>query len=177
MTIQTARLQLAPYSPHNLLALIEGVDEFAESFGLPAADGLREFYVSGDVSPAWLEQLRAAAAPDPWVHGFAVVHRASQSVIGALGFKGRPGSDGVVEIAYGIVPMHQRQGYATEAATAGCEFAAASGLVRAISAHTMPEANASTCVLTRCGFSHVAEIVDPDDGLVWRWERVLPPAS
>jgi len=26
-------------------------------------------------------------------------------------------------------------------------------------------------VLTKCGFRHVADLVDPEDGPVWRWER------
>jgi len=29
-------------------------------------------------------------------------------------------------------------------------------------------------VLERCGFVHVGDDDDPDDGVVWRWE--LPPA-
>ena len=33
------------------------------------------------------------------------------------------------------------------------------------------EANASTRVLTKCGFRHVGEVMDPEDGLVWRWEK------
>ncbi len=38
-------------------------------------------------------------------------------------------------------------------------------------AHTCPEPNASTRVLTKCGFRRVGEVMDPDDGLVWRWEK------
>jgi [ribosomal protein S5]-alanine N-acetyltransferase len=25
-------------------------------------------------------------------------------------------------------------------------------------------------VLTRCGFERTGQVVDPEDGLVWRWE-------
>jgi hypothetical protein len=25
-------------------------------------------------------------------------------------------------------------------------------------------------VLTRCGFEHIDEVMDPEDGVVWRWE-------
>jgi hypothetical protein len=46
-------------------------------FGARAADRLREFFVSGDVSPAWLAALRGASGPDPWRHGSFVVHRES----------------------------------------------------------------------------------------------------
>jgi ribosomal-protein-alanine N-acetyltransferase len=172
MAIETTHLSLIPYSPDQLLALIEGNERFEQRFGLPAADGLRAFYVSGEVSPAWLAQLRASSSADPWVHGFAVVHRQSRSVIGSVGFKGRPNEDAVVEIGYGIVSAFQGRGLATEAAEAAVAFAFGSGEVRLVRAHTLPTQNASTRVLAKCGFERTGEIEDfEDDGLVWRWER------
>ena len=170
MVIETVRLQLVPYSPKHLLALIEGYQQFAKCFGLPAADELRSFVVSDDVSPGWLAQLRASSVPDPWVHGFAVIDRHSQSVVGSVGFKGPPDQQGVVEIAYGIVPAFRGRGYATEAAAAGVTFACGHE-VRCVRAHTLPAINASTRVLEKCGFEYAGELEDPDDGLVWRWER------
>lgn len=171
MAIETVHLQLIPYSPEHLLALVEGYERFEERFGLRAADGLRAFIVSDEVSPAWLSRLRASLPADPWVHGFAVVHRESRSVIGNVGFKGPPAEDGMVEIAYGIVPVFQGRGYATEAAEAVVAFAFASGRVRLVRAHTFPTPNASTRVLAKCGFECTGEVEDPEDGLVWRWER------
>ena len=171
MTIETAHLRLIPYSPEHLLALIEGEERFEERSGWRAAEGLRAFFVSDEVSPAWLAQLRASAAADPWVHGFAVIHPESGSVIGSVGFKGPPDEGGVVEIAYGIVPAFQGRGYATEAAAAAVAFAFDSGCVDLVRAHTLPTPNASTRVLAKCGFERTGEVVDPEDGLVWRWER------
>jgi RimJ/RimL family protein N-acetyltransferase len=171
MSIDTAHLSLIPYSPDQLLALIEGYERFEECFGMKAAEGLREFMVSADVSPEWLARLRASSSADPWLHGFAVVHRESRSVIGIVGFKGPPDDDATVEIAYGIVPRFQGRGYATEAAEAGFAFAMGSGRVRLVRAHTLPTPNASTRVLTKCGFQFTGPIEDPEDGLVWRWER------
>jgi hypothetical protein len=100
MTIETARLQLRPHAPDHLLALLEGVPQFEERIGLRAAGGLQDFIASDEISPAWLAQLRTARAADPWMHGFAVVHRESASVIGSAGFKGPPDEDEAVEIAY-----------------------------------------------------------------------------
>jgi RimJ/RimL family protein N-acetyltransferase len=171
MTIETPRLLLTPYSPAHLCALLEGIDEFEQVFGAPAADGLRTFLVSDDVSPEWLARLQAASTPDPWVHGFAIVDRASGSVIGSLGFKGRPDDDGVVEIAYGIVPAFQHQGLGTEATQAGLAFAFEIDAVARVRAHTRPSNTASTRVLEKCGFDFIGPVNDPDDGSVWRWER------
>jgi ribosomal-protein-alanine N-acetyltransferase len=73
--------------------------------------------------------------------------------------------------AYAITPEHQGKGFATEAAAALVSYAFASGEVRVVRAHTLPLPNASTRVLTKCGFQKAGEVIDPDDGLVWRWER------
>ncbi len=173
MAIATAHLRLLPMGPAQLLALGEGVAQFEAVTGLHAAEGLRGFFVSGDVSPAWLERLRASTEYDPWKHGFAVVEGGSDTVVGLASFKGPPDADGVVEIAYGIVPLYEGRGYATEAATALVGFAQHDDRVRVLRAHTLPERNASTHVLTKCGFELLGEVIDPEDGLVWRWER--PP--
>src|SRR6478609_2838704 len=119
-----------------------------------------------EVSSVWLALLDSSNVIDPWIHGFVVVHQATGSVIGKCGFKGPPGADGAVEIAYGIAPEHQGKGYATEAAAALVSYAFDSGQVRVARAHTLPEANASTRVLTKCGFRRMGEVVDPEDGLV-----------
>jgi ribosomal-protein-alanine N-acetyltransferase len=171
MSIDTTHLRLSPFSPDHLLALIESDERFEKRFGLPAAEGLRAFYVSDEISSAWLEQLRASSSADPWVHGFAVVHRKSRSAIGTVGFKGPPDEEGMVEIGYGIVPAFQGRGHATEAAESCVAFAFDNDQVRLVRAHTLPESNASTRVLEKLGFEHTSEVTDPEDGLVWRWER------
>jgi len=101
---------------------------------------------------------------------FAAIDRATGEAVGSCAFKGPP-TDGVVEIAYGIDPQHRGRGYATEAAEALTRFALADDRVRLVRAHTLPEVSASTRVLTKCGFRHVGEVLDPEDGPVWRWER------
>lgn len=151
--------------------MFEEPERFAELTGFDAAEGLREFFVSGEVSPEWLARLRTASGPDPWRYGFFVVKPEKGAAIGTALFKGPPDDHGVVEIAYAIVPASEGRGYATEAAGALVEFAFASGQVRLVRAHTLPEANASTRVLQKCGFRHTEAVVDPEDGLVWRWER------
>ena len=171
--LDTPHLRLAPWTPAQLLAMLESVERFESEAGLPLADGLRDLFVSGEVSPAWVEQLRAAPGPDPWTLGFAVVHRDEGRVIGSAGFKGPPGEDGSAEIAYGIAPGYQGSGFATEAARALVAFALERVDVTSIRAHTMPENGASGHVLAKCGFQHVGEVTDPDDGLVWRWERAV----
>lgn len=177
--IETRRLRLLPLAPHHILALIEAPDRFAELTGFAAAPGLREFFVSDELSPAFCDSLRALHDADPWRFGFSIVDRERRLIVGGAGFKGPPDAAGMVEIAYGVVPDFEGRGYATEAAGGIIEWAINSGLVRTLRAHTRPLPNASTRVLANCGFSFVGDVVDPDDGPVWRWERSAdtPPGS
>lgn len=164
---------LRPFTPEQLLALLDGVAAFENLMGVRAGDGLRDFFVSGDVSADWLMLLRSASGADPWVFGFAVVHRDEGLVIGVASFKGPPDEDGVVEIAYGIVPSHAGQGYATEAATALVQFAVERVDVCTIRAHTRLDGHASMRVLAKCGFHRLGEVEDPEEGRVLRWERTV----
>lgn len=169
--VNSARLELRVHSPQSLLALIEGEEVFQRVFGLRAAEGLRSYFVSGEVSPLWLAQLREAHQPDPWTFGFAVVDRANALVVGSAGFKGRPDDAGTAEVAYAIVPAFEGKGYATETLGELVRFAFNDERVRKLCAHTLPVHNASGRVLSKNGFVHVGEVIDPDDGPVWRWER------
>jgi len=172
MSLETARLKLIPAAPAHILTLIEDPERFEQRASFPASRGLREMFVSGEVSPDWLAALRDSQEPDPWRYGFFLVHRDTSAAIGAAGFKGPPDTTtGMVEIAYGIVPSFERQGYATEAAAALVVFAFEVPSVTLIRAHTLPTSKASQRVLIKCGFHHVANVDDPDDGAVSRWER------
>ncbi|HWQ92317.1 MAG TPA: GNAT family N-acetyltransferase [Clostridia bacterium] len=123
------------------------------------------------VSAAWLALLEGSSLADPWIHGFVMEHRDTGGAIGRCGFKGPADGNGMVEIAYSVDPEHESQGYATEAAEALVGYAFGQHQVRVVWAHTLPQSSASTRVLIKCGFRHVGEVVDPEDGLVWRWER------
>jgi ribosomal-protein-alanine N-acetyltransferase len=158
--ILTESLKLLLQTPEEVLASIEAMSPSDRA----------------EVSPEWLTRVKASTSPDPWMHGFAIVHRSSGTVIGSCGYKGAPNPEAEVEIAYGVDPAYQGQGYATEAARALIAFAFDSGRVRLVRAHTRPVESASTRVLSKCKFERVGEVVDPEDGLVWRWELKLGEA-
>jgi [ribosomal protein S5]-alanine N-acetyltransferase len=166
------RIHLLPQTPAHVVAMRSGPDAYQQLSGHCLAEGLREMAGGPEVSPEFVAR-QLAAAPDVWVHGFAIVETAENVVIGMCGYKGPPNQDATVEIAYGLAPAYQGRGYATEAARELTARAFATGQVRRVIAHTLPEPNASTRVLTRCGFIHVGEVIDPEDGLVWRWEKVI----
>lgn len=124
--------------------------------------------VRAQMSQDWWDKFHASAFEDPWVHGFRVCLPGGAEV-GMGSFKGPP-VNGSVEIAYAIVPEHQGKGYATEAARAMTDYAFRSPEVTLVCAHTLPDGIASQRVLQKAGFRHVGEVVDPEDGLVWRFE-------
>lgn len=154
LEIRTSSLTLRLESKEKILAAIEALS--------PAE--------RAEISPLWLARLMSSTSADPWTHSFAMVNHEDGAVIGSCAFKGPPDQDGAVEIAYGVNPDYQGLGYATEAARALVEYAFATGLVRLVRAHTLPNENASTSVLKKCGFAFAGDVVDPEDGPVWRWE-------
>lgn len=164
------RIHLFQHTAKHLAAMRTSADAYEQLSGYRLAEGLREMATGPEVSPEFLAQQETAAGGDVWLHGFAIVEVTKGVAIGMCGYKGPPKEE-TVEIAYGLAPAYQRRGYATEAAQELVARAFASGLVRRVLAHTLPELNASTRVLARCGFERVGEVMDPEDGLVWRWER------
>jgi RimJ/RimL family protein N-acetyltransferase len=164
------RVTLLSHTPDHLRALLEGTDVYERRFKIKVAEGVRDFLVGPEVSAEFLERLKGPATADPWKDGFAVVHVADNTIIGFGSFTGPPTGDGIVEIAYGIAPGYQNRGHATEAAQELIRRAITSGLVRTVQAHTLPQHNASTRVLLKCGFTFRGEVTHEEEGVVWRWE-------
>jgi [ribosomal protein S5]-alanine N-acetyltransferase len=112
----------------------------------------------------------------PW-GGYLAIDPVTRIVVGTCAFKGPPDVRGEVELAYFTFPTHEGQGYATAMARTLCDRAAASGGVRLVRAHTLPERNASVRVLEKLGFRWGGEVHDPEDGPVWRWEWQVPTGN
>lgn len=154
VTIPTARLDLVLQSPDEVLAWIDS---------LPPAD-------RAEVSPDWIARIQTSPPGNPWVFSYTALERSTGTAIGTCAFKGPPDRLGMVEIAYGIDPVYRRQGFATEIAMGLVQFALATGQVRVVRAHTKNENPASARVLAKCGFRSLGEVIEPEDGLVCRWE-------
>jgi [ribosomal protein S5]-alanine N-acetyltransferase len=90
--------------------------------------------------------------------------------VGTCAFKSAPDAAGTVELAYMTFPAFERRGHATAMAGALEKIAFAAGAPLVI-AYTLPQENASTRALRRNGFAFAGETIDPEDGLVWRWEK------
>jgi RimJ/RimL family protein N-acetyltransferase len=126
----------------------------------------------GDEGPAReiLEQTIALLTrdprPAPWRSYLA---RLDGQAIGIGAFKSAPTPAGEVELAYMTFPAFERQGHATRMVGVLADIADQAGAMPI--ALTLPEENASNRALKRNGFIYAGEVQDPEDGLVWRWER------
>ena len=138
------------------------------SANLNAMDAATRAQVSAD----WWAKFQRSAFEDPWIHGFKLLMLDGTNV-GLGSFKGPP-TNGVVEIAYAILPAYQGRGHATAAARAMVDYAFRCAEVCTVLAHTLPDGAASQRVLRKSGFKHTSEVVDPEDGLVWRFEISRP---
>jgi [ribosomal protein S5]-alanine N-acetyltransferase len=147
-------------------ALAEGDEVFTERFGVPVEPDWAGF---PEALPILLEAA-TAATPSEWRP--QLFFDDDGALVGNGGWKGSPDRDGRVELGYAIAPSRQRRGIATAAVRELVERARRAG-ARTVLAHTLPERNASTTVLERCGFVKSAEVLDPDEGPVWRWELQL----
>ena len=156
--IRTERLELIPATP----------DLLAAALGSPAALGAG---LGAQVPSSWppefldppaLEFTRDRLADAPhdggWWMYFLVLPAGSADrvLVGTVGYKGPP-LEGTVEIGYGIVTDHQRQGYASEAVRGLLARAFRVPEVQRVIAETLPHLTPSIGVLRKCGFELTGE--------------------
>lgn len=138
-------------------------DRFAQQLA-PAFGGEEE--PAREILAQTIALLSRDPRPAPW--GSYVVQLEGRP-IGVGAFKSAPAPSGEVEIAYMTFPAYEGRGHATATIAALVDIAVQGG-ARPI-AHTLPVENMSNKALRRNGFVYAGEVVDPEDGLVWRWER------
>jgi ribosomal-protein-alanine N-acetyltransferase len=164
---------LVAHNPRQLLALIESTAAYEKSSGLRVADGVREFLRRLTRLSRRIARGNGPRSVEIWLCDCAQDRQRRDRTVR---IRRSTGFRRAVEIAYSISPDYQGRGFATEAATALVDFASSSDRVRTVCAYTLPEMNASTRVLEKCGFRKTGEIFDSENHLVWRWEKT-PPRS
>lgn len=150
-------------------ALVEGDAEFSERFGVRVEDGWLVFH---ETRPALVAAAQCDKV-DPW--GLHLFFDDDETLVGIGGWKGPP-VGGVAELGYAVAPARRGRGIATSVVRKLLARAQRAGLNVAV-AHTLAQESASTAVLRRCGFTRVTELLDPDEGPVWRWEYGVQTAG
>ncbi|MGY3202491.1 GNAT family N-acetyltransferase [Streptomyces sp. TE5632] len=148
--VPTDRLTLASITPAVASDLSSSGDGGYRWVGAAPADGTRvgaglmvKQYEEGTFHPEWTM--------------YVLVRREDDLAVGAMGFHRAPDGDGRVEIGYDLVEGARGHGYATEALRALSAWALAQDGVRTVTA-VIDRANLpSQNVVTRAGFTRVAE--------------------
>ena len=174
-TLQTTHLTIRPFTRDLMLAAIDDPAAAGALLELDVAAGWPNNDENGALPFLAGELARDPALAEWGMHLF--VQRDDRVIIGTSGFKGRPLTDGSVEIGYGIVPDYQGRGYTTEGVKALVDWALDQQAVTRVIADCLPENQRSVRVLTKVGFQQL-----PSSGGYLNWEvrrnssrRAAPP--
>jgi RimJ/RimL family protein N-acetyltransferase len=122
--------------------------------------------VATDVVTGIVAMYETTGYLPPWI-GYLAIHEGK--CVGTCAFKTAP-IEGRVELAYFTFPEHEGRGIATSMARRLVQKAMPESQGLRICAQTLPVRSASTKVLEKLGFQHLAEVDHPEDGKVWEWE-------
>ena len=164
MTDDAAVVAVLPARVEWLEALAESDEVFTTRFDIPVVAGWIRFPES---LPATIDRARRRPL-DPW--GTHLLFDDDGALVGFGGFHGAP-RDGEVELSCAVARARQGRGVATAVVGQLVDRGRDAGLT-VVSAHTLPEENASTAVLRKRGFAHTGSRDEPD-GELWRWELPL----
>lgn len=168
--IQTARLRLVPMSVIALDGLIAGDRTLAESGDVVRfPEPFRPPPETGDVLEFFRDVVAAGTAFPP----FFIVRREDETVLGAAGVN-PPDPQGVAIMGYGIYPEFERQGYASEAATALVDWASKAPGVQVVRATIEVGHIASERVAQKAGLEATGERFEAEGMTLGAWERRLP---
>jgi len=105
---------------------------------------------------------------DPKWFGYLAIDNKTKQIVGTCAFKGTPSKEKTVEIAYFTFPEFEGKGLRDSDGVHAHSSGAVQSEVESVIAHTLPESNASTRILQKVGMKFMGEVVDPEDGRVWR---------
>ena len=159
--IRTERLELIPATLDLLAAALDGRAALSAGLGARVPSSWPPEFLDPPALEFTRQRLAEAPRDGAWWMYFIVLPAAGDRVlIGSAGYKGPP-AEGTVEIGYGIVTDHQRQGYASEAARGLVARAFRVPEVHRVIAETLPELTPSIGVLRRCHFELIGEGSEP----------------
>jgi RimJ/RimL family protein N-acetyltransferase len=160
--IVTDRLQLVPATVELTRAALDGERALEACLGASVPASWPPEFLDPPSLMFVLDRL--AEGPEQagwWLHFIVLQHPAGRTLIGSAGYKGPPSADGTVEVGYGIVRDHHRQGYASEAVRGLLSHAFALPAVHRVIAETYPELAGSIGVLAKCGFHLIGAGSEP----------------
>ncbi|MED3054344.1 GNAT family N-acetyltransferase [Bacillus thuringiensis] len=124
-------------------------------------------YNSGPHIVGHVENVKQDVALLPW-GAWYVLRKEDDSVLGDIGFKGKPNEKQTVEIGYGFIEKYWNQGYATEAVRELIDWAFKTGEVETIIAETLLDNYSSMRVLEKL---HMKRVNATETMINWKIEK------
>lgn len=170
LQIATSRLKLIPCPLEVAQAAITDNSQVETLLRIRIPDDWYATEVQ-DFLPKYAQML----TNDPSQLGWGVwlmIHTADSTLIGDLGFGGKPDEQGTVEMGYEVFPAYQKQGYAFEAVQALVNWAITQPNLKRIIAHSPQDHTASIRILEKLGLQQLGTVNLPDypDALVFKWQ-------
>lgn len=116
--------------------------------------------------------MQAAARPEDEQFGiWLIIERATNAIVGDIGFLGPP-DHGIVELGFSILPDQRRRGFATDATRALVAWAFREPGVLGVIARSDIDNVTSMRVLEAVGFTRMG---DSDGRILWRLDQTQEP--
>lgn len=156
--LETPRLRLLSLSLGIVEAVIEGRRDDAEALvGARMPERWPNREIVERAFSASLHEIRESPERCLWGDRVLLARETDDDwrVVGSVIFHGKPGDDGIAEIAYGVEEASQGRGFATEAVGACVRWALDQPEVRAVQAATFGWHRASLRVIEKVGMRQV----------------------
>ncbi len=169
MKIETERLILLATELKHFELVMQSKQLLAEYLGVNVPISFPE---SEDALPWFYDLVKTDETLVGWL-SFWALHRADNTLIASIGFKGKPDENGKIEIGYSVIPEYRRRGFASEMVRALLEYGFADPKVTVIEAQTRIDNIPSMKVLERFGMRQTGTSHDEEEGemFVWKLER------
>ena len=165
--MQSSPIHLVLCDQKILESILEGDQKIAAHLNIQVPKNWSEF--GSAIFQYALDKIIAAPDSSKW-WTYLPILTSSNTLIGSCGFKGPPTPNGEVELGYEVAKEYRNRGFATEITRHLVDIAFNDHSITVVLAHTLAEKNASVRVLEKCGFKFIEEIIDPNDGTIWKWK-------
>jgi [ribosomal protein S5]-alanine N-acetyltransferase len=165
MAIESERLKLVATSTELVGMFIRNRTSFEKMLNASCPDS---WPVEKDVYPDLESVLKLDNSLSGWL-SWIVIHKSDKIIIGDAGYKGKPDSDGMVEIGYSIIPEYRNRGLATEAVQLLINYAFQFPEIKTVTAQTENNNIYSINILRKFGMYCYDSILN-EDREVLKWK-------
>jgi RimJ/RimL family protein N-acetyltransferase len=162
--IETERLLLVPYTYDLVAATLQGKEKLEKVLGYGVST---EWPNSKYLKRIPAKKTKLEKNPESSIWSRIVIEKESGTLIGDIGCKGGPDSNGIVEIGYSIVPSVRNKGYATEMVIGLTKWLYNHPSITKIIAECLESNEPSAKVLEKSGFKRVRSA----EGMIY-WENI-----